>query len=256
MSTHARRRQSPAVSQLGVGTTHNPTEWVNHSACVMSSSPSTSVHCLADARVAAFGQRYVAEISLEPFGDFLPHYSAYREPEFRRHLPGRQSEPTVVPGDLVVGGSGDEVDDKLASQHDAIGITRFVGEIRNRRATLAQRRQWDRTPCNPGRHTTRKECPRPGHNRPAMFRVTSGVHLLPDRAPHCPAILKKSPSQVTPGSGRTHEDHRPQDVADQGGLPAPTHHQDRDRRGHSRLGSLASRSVSWRSWAHYGITEN
>ena len=35
----------------------------------------------------------------------------------------------VAPGDSLVGGSVEEVDDKLASLHDAIGITRFVGQI-------------------------------------------------------------------------------------------------------------------------------
>ena len=76
VSAHGRRRQSPELSRFGVGTAHNPTEWVNHSACVMSSSPSTSVHRLADARVAAFGHLYVAKTSRETFGDVLPYYSA------------------------------------------------------------------------------------------------------------------------------------------------------------------------------------
>jgi hypothetical protein len=71
-----RSRQSPELSRLAEGTAHNPTEWVNHSARVMSSFPSTSVHRLADARVAAFGHLYVAKTSRETFGDVLPHYSA------------------------------------------------------------------------------------------------------------------------------------------------------------------------------------
>ena len=35
----------------------------------------------------------------------------------------------VAPGDPLVGGSVEEAVDKLASLHDAIGITRFVGQI-------------------------------------------------------------------------------------------------------------------------------
>ncbi len=35
----------------------------------------------------------------------------------------------VAPGDSLVGGSVDEAVDKLASLPDAIGITRFVGQI-------------------------------------------------------------------------------------------------------------------------------
>lgn len=35
----------------------------------------------------------------------------------------------VAPGDPVVGGSVTEVDDTLASLHDAIGFTRFAGQI-------------------------------------------------------------------------------------------------------------------------------
>lgn len=35
----------------------------------------------------------------------------------------------VAPGDPLVVGSVDEVVDKLASLHDAIGLTRFVGQI-------------------------------------------------------------------------------------------------------------------------------
>lgn len=76
VTAHDRSRQSPELSRLGVGTAHNPTEWVHHSARVMSSFPSTSVHRLADARVAAFGQLHVAKTSRETFGDVLPNYSA------------------------------------------------------------------------------------------------------------------------------------------------------------------------------------
>ncbi len=76
VAAHGRSRQSPELSRLAEGTAHNPTEWVNHSARVMSSSPSTSVHRLADARVAAFGHLYVAKTSRETFGDVLPYYSA------------------------------------------------------------------------------------------------------------------------------------------------------------------------------------
>ena len=71
-----RSRQSPELSRLAEGTAHHPTDWVNHSACGMSSFPSTSVHRLADARVAAFGHLYVAKTSRETFGDLFPYYCA------------------------------------------------------------------------------------------------------------------------------------------------------------------------------------
>ena len=71
-----RSRQSPELSQLAEGTAHNPTEWVNHSACGMSSFRSTSVNRLADARVAAFGHLHVTEKSRETLRDLFPYYCA------------------------------------------------------------------------------------------------------------------------------------------------------------------------------------
>ena len=71
-----RSRQSPELSRLAEGTAHNPTEWVNHSARVMSSFPSTSVHRLADARVAAFGHLHVAKTSRETLRDLFRYYCA------------------------------------------------------------------------------------------------------------------------------------------------------------------------------------
>ena len=76
VTAHGRRRQSPELSRLAEGTAHNPTEWVNHSACVMSAPRSTSVHRLADARVAAFGHLYVAKTSRETLRDLFPYYCA------------------------------------------------------------------------------------------------------------------------------------------------------------------------------------
>ena len=76
VTAHGRRLHSPELSRLAEETAHNPTEWVNHSACGMSSFRSTSVHRLADARVAAFGHLHVAKTSRETFGDILPYYSA------------------------------------------------------------------------------------------------------------------------------------------------------------------------------------
>ena len=86
-------------------------------------------HDPAKARIAAFGHLHITETSRETREDFFPYYRAYLEPIFRGNMPRATYDQMLSPGGSLVGGSVTEVVDKLSALREAVGITRFVGQI-------------------------------------------------------------------------------------------------------------------------------
>ena len=86
-------------------------------------------HDPTKARIAAFGHLHITETSRETREDFFPYYRAYLEPIFRGNMPRATYDQMLSPSGSLVGGSVTEVVDKLGALRDAVGITRFVGQI-------------------------------------------------------------------------------------------------------------------------------
>jgi alkanesulfonate monooxygenase SsuD/methylene tetrahydromethanopterin reductase-like flavin-dependent oxidoreductase (luciferase family) len=82
-----------------------------------------------DVQLAAFSHLHVTETSRETREDFYPYYSAYLSPLFKGPVPQPVYAQMLSPEGVLVGGSVQEVIDKLLALHEAMGITRYLGQI-------------------------------------------------------------------------------------------------------------------------------
>jgi alkanesulfonate monooxygenase SsuD/methylene tetrahydromethanopterin reductase-like flavin-dependent oxidoreductase (luciferase family) len=82
-----------------------------------------------EARVAAFSHLHVTETPEETQRDFYPDYSAYLAPLFKGPLPPATFEQMLSPHGGLVGGSVQQVIDKILTIGQALGATRYVGQI-------------------------------------------------------------------------------------------------------------------------------
>jgi alkanesulfonate monooxygenase SsuD/methylene tetrahydromethanopterin reductase-like flavin-dependent oxidoreductase (luciferase family) len=80
----------------------------------------------APAKLATFAHLHVSDDSLD---DFFPYYSAYLEPLFKGPMPRSAFEQMSSPAGALVAGSPQQVVDKLLAQHEAMGTTRFLGQL-------------------------------------------------------------------------------------------------------------------------------
>ena len=83
----------------------------------------------ADARIAVFAHLHVTRTSEETRRDFFANYAAYLAPIFKGGMPPEAFAEMLGPQGTLVGGSVAEVVDKLGAIRDALGATRFVGQI-------------------------------------------------------------------------------------------------------------------------------
>jgi alkanesulfonate monooxygenase SsuD/methylene tetrahydromethanopterin reductase-like flavin-dependent oxidoreductase (luciferase family) len=82
-----------------------------------------------DRRLAAFSHLHVTETSQETRDEFYPYYSAYLEPLFKGPMPEEAYAQMLSPQGSLVAGSAQEVIDKILAQHEALGTTRYLGQI-------------------------------------------------------------------------------------------------------------------------------
>lgn len=82
-----------------------------------------------DARIAIFSHLHVTKRSQETEQDFYPYYSAYLRPMFRGPMPPAVYEQMLSPHGTLVGGSVQQVVDKLSMLIEATGANRYVGQI-------------------------------------------------------------------------------------------------------------------------------
>jgi alkanesulfonate monooxygenase SsuD/methylene tetrahydromethanopterin reductase-like flavin-dependent oxidoreductase (luciferase family) len=82
-----------------------------------------------EARVAMFSHLHVTETAKETRDDFFPYYSAYLEPLFKGPMPRPTYHQMLAPEGSLVGGSVDEVVDKILAHHEALGMCRYLGQI-------------------------------------------------------------------------------------------------------------------------------
>lgn len=84
---------------------------------------------LSELRFAVFSHLHVTETSRETEEDFYPYYSAYLSPLFKGPMPRSVFAQMLSPQGGLVGGSPQEVIDKLLTLHEVLGITRYLGQI-------------------------------------------------------------------------------------------------------------------------------
>jgi alkanesulfonate monooxygenase SsuD/methylene tetrahydromethanopterin reductase-like flavin-dependent oxidoreductase (luciferase family) len=82
-----------------------------------------------DLRLATFAHLHVTDTARETREDFYPYYSAYLAPLFKGPMPPAVFEQMLSAEGALVGGSPQQVIDKILAQHEAMGTTRFVGQI-------------------------------------------------------------------------------------------------------------------------------
>ena len=88
-----------------------------------------SGRALKDIRIATFEHLHVAENPQLMREVFYPYYSAYLGPLFKGDLPRSAFEQMLSPQGTLVAGSPQQVIDKLLTQHEVFGTTRFFGQI-------------------------------------------------------------------------------------------------------------------------------
>jgi len=76
-----------------------------------------------------FSHLQVTDTSQQIYKDFYPYYSAYLEPLFKGPMPKDQFEHMLSPEGSLIGGSPQEVIDKIMFLKERMGISRYVGQI-------------------------------------------------------------------------------------------------------------------------------
>ncbi|OEO31027.1 hypothetical protein VW23_018225 [Devosia insulae DS-56] len=82
-----------------------------------------------DAKIAIFSHLHITETSQEAEQDFYPYYSAYLRPMFRGPMPPAVYAQMLSPHGTLVGGSVQQVIDKISMLKQATGANRYVGQI-------------------------------------------------------------------------------------------------------------------------------
>jgi alkanesulfonate monooxygenase SsuD/methylene tetrahydromethanopterin reductase-like flavin-dependent oxidoreductase (luciferase family) len=83
----------------------------------------------ADIRFATFAHLHVTAGARETREDFYPYYSAYLSPLFKGPMPADAFAQMLSPEGALLGGSAQQVIDKILAQHEALNTTRCVGQI-------------------------------------------------------------------------------------------------------------------------------
>ncbi|AYM14713.1 MULTISPECIES: LLM class flavin-dependent oxidoreductase [Agrobacterium] len=82
-----------------------------------------------DIRIATFSHLHVTETARQTREDFYPYYSAYLAPLSKGPMPPAIFAQMLSPQGVLIGGDPQQVSDKILALHQAIGMTRFVGQI-------------------------------------------------------------------------------------------------------------------------------
>ena len=80
-------------------------------------------------QISVFSHLHVTETSQQTRNDFYPYYAAYLEPLFKGPMPVRQYQQMLSPDGSLIGGSMQEVINKIMFLKEKMGITRYVGQI-------------------------------------------------------------------------------------------------------------------------------
>lgn len=83
----------------------------------------------AAARIALYSHLHVAASSSDLQEIFFPYYSAYLAPLFKGPMPRPIFDQMRAPEGALMAGSAQQVIDKLLLQHEATGMTRYLGQI-------------------------------------------------------------------------------------------------------------------------------
>ncbi len=100
-----------------------------HSAALYRQVWEQSGRPVSDIRLAVFSHLHLSEQFEQTRKDFYPYYSAYMEPLFKRAMPPEQYEQMISPQGTLLGGSPQEVIDKILFLREKMSATRYVGQI-------------------------------------------------------------------------------------------------------------------------------
>ncbi|MDB5586294.1 MAG: hypothetical protein JWP26_1264 [Devosia sp.] len=81
------------------------------------------------AKISTFGHLHVTETAEETQRDFYPYYSAYLRPMFRGPMPVATYAQMLSPQGTLMGGSVQQVVDKILILKHSVGSSRFAGQI-------------------------------------------------------------------------------------------------------------------------------
>ena len=139
-----------------------------------------------EARIATFSHLHVTETSEATREDFFPYYSAYLEPLFKGPMPRATYEQMLSPQGSLVGGSAQEVIDKILAQRTTSAkaspdeaprrarrpLLRACGREPRRRAGRGVRatRRWRSPPDAARRRWPRRPAGQPARTPPARRR--------------------------------------------------------------------------------------
>jgi alkanesulfonate monooxygenase SsuD/methylene tetrahydromethanopterin reductase-like flavin-dependent oxidoreductase (luciferase family) len=82
-----------------------------------------------DQKLAIFSHLHITETTKETREAFFPYYSAYMEPLFKGPMPREQYGYMLAKHGSLIGGSVDDVTDKLLFIKEIMGADRYVGQI-------------------------------------------------------------------------------------------------------------------------------
>ena len=80
-------------------------------------------------KLAIFSHLHVSDTSQQTTEDFYPYYSAYLEPLFKGPMPREQYAFMLSPQGSLIGGSPQQVTDKIMYLKQQAGASRYVGQI-------------------------------------------------------------------------------------------------------------------------------
>ena len=80
-------------------------------------------------KLAIFSHLHVTETSQQTSEDFYPYYSAYLQPLFKGPMPKEQYNFMLSPQGSLIGGSPQQVIDKIMYLKEYAGASRYVGQI-------------------------------------------------------------------------------------------------------------------------------
>lgn len=82
-----------------------------------------------EVKIALFSHLHITETERETQHDFYPYYSAYLRPMFKGPMPPATYAQMLSPQGTLIGGTVEQVVEKLTRLRQATGASRYVGQI-------------------------------------------------------------------------------------------------------------------------------
>ncbi|HJF32189.1 MAG TPA: LLM class flavin-dependent oxidoreductase [Sporosarcina psychrophila] len=120
---------------MALGLLGGPAEYVKPLADIYWQAASEAGHDVSKLRISVNGHSYVAEIGEQAINEFIPHYNQYSSHFSKdrglQHFDKNREQlmPQRAAGQILAGGSADELAEKILYQHELFGHSRFMGQF-------------------------------------------------------------------------------------------------------------------------------